>query len=50
MARAAANGPADIEDRVIAVEASGRLTDAQLVAFGRLRFPIAGGHPPSRGR
>lgn len=50
MARAAANGTAGIEDRVIAVEASGRLTDAQLVAFGRLRFPIAGGHPPSRGR
>ena len=50
MARAAANDPAGIEGRVIAVEASGRLTDAQLVAFGRLRFPIAGGHPPPRAR
>jgi hypothetical protein len=50
MARAAANGTAGIEDRVIAVEASDRRTDAQLVAFGRLRFPIAGGHPPPRGR
>ena len=50
LARAEANDPASIEGRVIAVERSGRLTDARLVALGRARFPIAGGHPPPRGR
>ena len=50
MARAASNDPASVEGRVIAVEPSDRLTDAQLVALGRARFPIPGGHPPPRGR
>lgn len=50
VARAGSNEPALIEGRVIAVERSDRLTDAQLVALGRARFPIPGGHPPPRGR
>ncbi|MBU3683196.1 MAG: hypothetical protein FGM39_04150 [Phycisphaerales bacterium] len=50
LSRAEANDPSSIEGRLVGVERSDRLTDAQLVALGRARFPIAGGHPPPRGR
>jgi hypothetical protein len=50
MARAASNDPSSIEGRVVADEARDRLNDAQLVALGRTRLPIPGGHPPPRGR
>jgi len=44
------NDPSSIEGRVVADEARDRLNDAQLVALGRTRLPIPGGHPPPRGR
>ena len=50
MTRAEASDPAAVAGKVMSVEPSNRLTDAQLVALGRARFPIPGGHPPPRGR